>query len=425
MSERLFSVLIPTWNNPQFLDPLMQSIHATGNLSPIGLGEVIIVNNGKQPIKEQYSSWENVKVIDSPENVGWEGGLKLGLEASKTRFVCFQNDDTFIPHSSFQFYEKMLIPFQDKSVAAVGPATTVAAGLQSIYHPQHPFMRQDVNWLIFFTVMIRREYLDAVGGVDNTLPGGDDFDLSMRFNDAGYKTCIAPMAFLIHHGFKTGTRVQGDHTVDGGWNSPKMQERTNKALIQKHGFKRFYEVMSSQAKQCAVGIQEVDREGNLIRQYLKEGDKVLELGCGTRKTVPWAVGVDRVPSGEASKVSHDNGDKCVADINADVSGDIPTTHDYDVVICRHILEHILDTTAVIKNWAKYLKPGGHLIIAVPDHRVVDSIPLNPEHLHAFIDESLKSVVESTGLVQVKSFSAENNVSFISIFKKPEGSVVGA
>lgn len=277
MSKRVFSILIPTWNNPQFLDPCMASIRNTGVLHQESFGEVIIINNGKQPCKEQYKLWENVRVLDAPENLGWEGGLKLGLENSDTKFVCFQNDDTFIPPSDKNIYENLLLPFQDKYIAAVGPGTTVAAGVQSIYHPLHPFRIMDVRWLIFFTVMIKREYLDRVGGVDNTLPGGDDFDLSIRFNQAGYRTILNPDAFLIHHGFKTGERVFGNFAVDGGWNSQTMSDRTNHALIVKHGFKTFFETMNGQIKDLMPAIEDLNPiphaitiESTLDRLY--EGD---------------------------------------------------------------------------------------------------------------------------------------------------------
>lgn len=95
----------------------------------------------------------------------------------------------------------------------------------------------EVHFLIFFTVMVRRSDLDAAGGVDVSAPGGDDFDLSIRFRNLGKKLLINPSAFIIHHAFKTGERVRGGPDTSGGWNSIEMRDRTNKWLIQKHGFK--------------------------------------------------------------------------------------------------------------------------------------------------------------------------------------------
>lgn len=240
------SILVPSYNNPQQLNACVDSIVRTGSLDS-GAVEVIVINNGKQNCKEQFKDVKNVKVIDCPENLGWEGGLKEGLKHTDAQFVCFQNDDTHIPSAAqVHFYDSLLCYFDDPKVAAVGPSTTTAAGLQSIYHPRALQEVSELRWLIFFCVVIRRSALDQVGGVDNTLPGGDDFDLSIRLRKAGYKILCAPESFIIHHGFQTGTRIHGDHTKIGGWNSSQMTEITNQALIRKHGFRTFFETLSKQ-----------------------------------------------------------------------------------------------------------------------------------------------------------------------------------
>jgi GT2 family glycosyltransferase len=204
---------------------------------------LIIVNNGKQDMA-MFRSHPGIVIVDTGKNLGWEGGLKAGLEQSDSEFVVFQNDDTFIPPTSVNLYQQLMACMADPSVAAVAPTTTVAAGRQSIYHPDSPRVPLEVSYLIFFTVMVRRDYLEKVGGIDDTLPGGDDIDLSIRFRQAGYSIVIDPRAFLIHHGFKTGTRVRGDHTTRGGWNSLEMTERTNQYLIRKHGFRSFIKTLT-------------------------------------------------------------------------------------------------------------------------------------------------------------------------------------
>ena len=101
--------------------------------------------------------------------------------------------------------------------------------------------------MIFCCVLLRRDNLIEVGGIDTTLPGGDDFDMSIRMKKAGKKILIAPECFLIHHAFKTGTRVKGDHTKPMGWNSQEMSDNTNRALIQKHGFKTWLDLIMRQS----------------------------------------------------------------------------------------------------------------------------------------------------------------------------------
>lgn len=241
------SVIVPTFNNPMQLHQMVVSMRRIGFFDS-GDRELIIVNNGKDP----YEPKKNLKVINLPENKGWEGGLIEGLRISEGEFICFQNDDVHIPQCEEMFYELLMAEFYDKDgelrddVGMIGPVTTTASGAQSIYSPNTPTKITEVSWLIFFCVMLRRDVLDQVGFIDETLPGGDDFDLSIRMRKAGKKLFVHPKTFIIHHGFQTGTRVHGDSDKDGGWNSRKMIERTNQALIRKHGFRNWFKTISQQ-----------------------------------------------------------------------------------------------------------------------------------------------------------------------------------
>jgi GT2 family glycosyltransferase/SAM-dependent methyltransferase len=410
----MVDIICPSFNNPQFLNPMVQSMVKTGHLHN-GFVRLIIVNNGKQPCKQEFAHIPNLLVVDAPDNLGWEGGLALGLKSSDAPFVCFQNDDVYIPQSSFRFYENLVTLFSNPTVGMVGPTTTTAAGIQSIYHPGSPCDPTDVRWMIGFCMMVRRTALDACGGVDTTLPGGDDFDISIRMRDAGYRLLVTPTAFLIHHGFKTGQRVHGDHNTDGGWNSPQMQERTNKGLIDKHGFKKFYETMCGQVIQIPSAPSD-DSEGKLISNNISQGEKVLEIGCGATKTVADSVGLDRIPAGEM--IPNLQGAKSVADIVGSAESIPAESNTYDVVIARHVLEHCLDTVETLREWVRVLKPGGRLIIAVPDEDLIRGIPMNIEHVHAFNRKSLGRLAKLVGLTVSSVLDPKNGVSFISIFDKP-------
>lgn len=414
---RLIDILIPTWNNAEFLNPCVDSIVKTGALGD--LARLIIINNGKQPIKDMVGDHPDIIVLDAKENLGWEGGLKFGLQHSDAKYVVFQNDDTHIPPPSTRtnFYQNLILPFGNDKVAAIGPVTTVAAGPQSIYHPMCPRTVTETTFLIGFCMAVRRDYLEQAGGIDDTLRGGDDFDLSIRLRKLGKGLVINPYAFLIHHGFKTGTRVKGDHTTKGGWNSVEMQDNTNHDLIVKHGLKAFVKAMYGidyDNSPVGTDFTMADKEGEIVLSFV-EGQNVLELGCGGQKTVPHAIGVDKFIKGEnipiISKIS-------VADVKADVQEPLPFEDgSQDVIIARHILEHCLDTVGTLRNWGKVLKTGGRLIVAVPDEDVTVGVPLNPEHVHAFNAKSLKNVMEACGFKEISISEGVNNLSLVGCFEK--------
>lgn len=410
----LFSIIIPTWNNLDDLVPCVNSICRTGVLS--GLGELIIVNNGDFPLTEQFKHLTNVKVLDVGENLGWEKGLLKGLEHTNAPYICFQNDDTIIPPANRNFYNQLLYPFRDPDVAAVGPNTTVAAGRHSIFSKNTALGIEEVSYLIFFTVMLDRKAYDLAGGIDVSAPGGDDLDLSIRLRKLGKKLVINSEAFLIHHGFRSGSRLRGDHTKFNGWNSPEMKDTTNQWLIQKHGFRTFTETQWGVIQKRESNFIP-DSEGNAIRLVVEKGATVIELGCGGQKTIPESIGIDRVPRG--TLIPH-VGQVSVADIVQDVDKPLPEElkGKHDVVIARHILEHCVDTIATIKEWGSLLKEGGKLIIAVPNENIAKSIPMNPEHVHAFTPDSLKAIMELCGFSFVEWIDPLNGVSFIGVYQKP-------
>lgn len=410
-------IIIPTWNNNQYLLPCLNSI-----LTPLAtedLVHVYVVNNGESK-NMALIDHPRVTILQQKENVGWEGGLIAGLEASTEEFLIFMNDDTFVPLPSLRWVNQMIDHFKYPQVGAVGPSSNCVMGAQNIFCGI-PYYQDviSVNYLIGFCMMVRRSALQVAGGVDRTLPGGDDLDLSIRLRKAGYYLLVDRNVFVYHHGFKTGERIYGSSQAVGGWNSVEMMEKTNFALMQKHGLKAWIECMN-QIPNTAIPSKfagwEEDSEGEFCRK-LVTGENVLELGCGMRKTVPNAVGVDRVPHGmpipgvAPGLVSQ-------ADICADAKGPIPAESGrFDTIIARHVLEHIVDDVEAIKEWGRLLKHGGRLIVAVPNHELRNTIPLNIEHVRAWTPRSLKAFMESQGWKTIDLLDPQNHISLVGVFEK--------
>lgn len=401
----LVGVIIPTFNNPEYLIPCVISI--INNSITDDLLHIYVVNNGTPESVKPLEGNPLITILQQDHNLGWEGGLKAGLAVSKEKYVVFMNDDTFVPMSSRRWINQMLNHFVYSDCAAVGPSSNVVMGPQQMFaNLRKTGMR--VKFLIGFCMMVRRDYLEEAGGIDDTLPGGDDLDLSIRFRNIGKYLFCDREVFIYHHGFKTGTRVHGSD-----WNSAEMVERTNHALMRKHGLKAWLDLWKPFDDPDFMEDKR-DREGELIKQFVI-GDKVVELGCGDQKTVPHAIGIDMVAAGtpipglDPSRISR-------ADIVGDVSQKLPVT-EADTIVARHILEHIVPTVEVLRNWKDSLKHGGRLIIAVPNQNVCDSIPMNHQHVHAFTPKSLRQQMELLGFKTIDILDPENDVSFVGIWEK--------
>lgn len=405
----LIDIIIPTYDSPQYLYPCVESL--LGNRMTLDLFKIIVVNNGHpENVKELVH--KDVTVLQMKENKGWEGGLKEGLAISKAPFVVFCNDDILIPSSSALWANRMIQHFRFPDCAAVGPSSNCVSGAQSIF-ANVPFSQFRSSFLIGFFMMLRRSHLDQAGGVDDSLPyHGDDFDLSIRLRKAGKYLVVDKDVFVFHHGFKTGQKVFG-----GYWNSADMREKTNFSLINKHGLAEWLQTNQMQFRsefpESANHVE--DMEGNTVRKYIV-GEHILEIGCGPKKTVENAVGVDITPKGEeVPGLFHELSQ---ADVVADVSQEIPVEkNSFDTVIARHIMEHMIDPIEAIHQWGSTLKHGGRLIIAVPNQDIQSTIPLNHEHVHAYTPTSLKNFMESLGWKTETIEDTGNFISFVGVFTK--------
>ena len=106
-----------------------------------------------------------------------------------------------------------------------------------------------------------------------------------------------------------------------------------------------------------------------IEKYLT--GKILDIGCGERKVVPYAEGVDIRP---LDGVGH------VMKITPQM--EMAFTDRYETVFSSHCLEHVVDDTGVLRAWIQLVKPGGHLVLYLPDAKHYDNRE-NIEHFQSY------------------------------------------
>lgn len=123
----------------------------------------------------------------------------------------------------------------------------------------------------------------------------------------------------------------------------------------------------------------------------------IDVGCGSKKTHPNAIGIDITPKALPGKFGSETKKISQADIN--LSGDnlyIFADNVFDYVVARHNLEHYQDPIKAVREWKRVLKKGGILGVVLPDDEAFDTIRVDPTHKHVFTKESYRNLLETIG-----------------------------
>lgn len=100
---------------------------------------------------------------------------------------------------------------------------------------------------------------------------------------------------------------------------------------------------------------------HIVLPYIK--GSVVDVGYGGDKIIPDAVGVDLPEPYTPVWIGEP------IDVPCDVSKGVPLPDEaFDTVYCSHLVEDFEDTNAILKELLRMLKPGGRLVLVVPDQR---------------------------------------------------------
>jgi glycosyltransferase involved in cell wall biosynthesis/SAM-dependent methyltransferase len=137
----------------------------------------------------------------------------------------------------------------------------------------------------------------------------------------------------------------------------------------------------------------IDRNPERFALYPFCQGRGIDVGCGSYKTHPDALGIDLIPFGKLGQVGSISDRPSQAGVVASGDGLPLADASLDYVMARHNLEHYNDPILALSEWQRVLKPGGVLGIILPDERFQDSIQLDPTHKHVFTPGSLKRILD--------------------------------
>lgn len=231
------SVVIVNWNTRDLLQQTLESLHReTRNVT----FETIVVDNDSTDgsVELVQEAWEQVRLIALPENKGFAVGNNVGFREARGRYVLLLNSDTILLPTTLHGMVRFLDEHPDTGCIGcrhLNPDGTLQGSMNSFpsllkdflcYSDLRrlrfllPFLQQrfpwwsnhdqvrEVGWVNGSCMMVRREVIAQVGGLDEGyFFGAEEIDWCYRMHRTGWRVYFTPEAEIIHIGGQSSNRI--------------------------------------------------------------------------------------------------------------------------------------------------------------------------------------------------------------------------
>lgn len=233
------TVVVLTWNALAYTQRCAASLlHHTAPRH-----ELMFVDNGSHDGTPAYLDRlaadhpDRVTVVKNGRNLGFAAGNNVGIARAAGEHVCLLNSDTAVTAG---WLERLLARLADPFTGLVGPVTNSITGSQklpAVAYDQESLdgleafaarrARAEENrtdlalWLVGFCILMRRDLLDCLGGLDEGFGQGnfEDTDYGLRAFLAGWRAVVARDSFVHHFGSRSFAAGNVDYAraLDEKW----------------------------------------------------------------------------------------------------------------------------------------------------------------------------------------------------------------
>ncbi len=272
ISVNKVSFVILTYNNFEYTKNCIDSIR---NNVMDGTYEITVVdNNSTDETVNWLKQQDDIKCVFNDKNEGFPKGCNQGIEiSSKDNDIFLLNNDTIVmPNSIFNMRMGL---YSNENVGSTGAVSNSVINYQKVnlgdwdteeYYKNilinnvtDEYSYEEKTKLIGFAMLIKRNVLNKVGGLDERFTPGnyEDDDISVRIIKDGYKLLLCRDAFIHHFGSVSFKQKPQSYN--------ELLKKNNKKFVEKWGF-------DSKTKML---IHQMDSH------FVSEKDKnILEINCG-------------------------------------------------------------------------------------------------------------------------------------------------
>lgn len=217
------TVIIPHWNGEAFLRSCLSSLARTTYPAMA----VLVVDNGStdSSVSMVHHEFPDVKIYQSPVNLGYTGGCNLGIRHSQSPFFVLLNNDTEVAPDWLDAPMRMMA--ENPNLAGVQPKLRSMLerdrfdycggaggeidryGYPFTWGRVFQFIEKDkgqydrsrpIFWATGAACLVRREATRVAGLLDETFFAHmEEIDLFWRFHLMGYEVAYCPESLVFHY----------------------------------------------------------------------------------------------------------------------------------------------------------------------------------------------------------------------------------
>lgn len=329
--------------------------------------EIILIDNASvDDTLEWANGQKDIVVIHNQENLGTGVAYNQGIGVSSGEMLLFLHNDVVLTKDVLQKMETAL--YQKSYVGAVGPlANRTYYGIQTIIADEYMDFagmqtyadkisaRQSKNHQTMlienFCLLAKKEAVEKSGGFSQEYEKHyyEDLDFSLRMIKNGYRLVIAENAYVHHE--------RGSFSYNG-WNADEIKKHNAAMFLSLWGISPEY---STTARESFLNLMDLARK-NL---------SVLEVGCAAGATLmrlheesPHAKLVGIEFNAQAASLAASFAEVLAMDVEKLTNP--AWDEQFDYVLLGDVLEHLHEPAQALANLYRVLKPGGKVIISIPN-----------------------------------------------------------
>lgn len=275
----LFSIVTPSYNRPDFLARLLESIcHQTNRDF-----EVFVIDDASpdqeayERVVGQFTQAIPLRYLRNEVNRGAQYSRNRGVAASTGKLIAFvDDDDEWMP----QKLERQAALFSSASerlglvytwADAVNEEAIVLHQYRAVYHGNVRAELLDACFIPSPTVVLRRTAIEKVGGFDESLPSCQDWDMWIRIAEAGYDIDVVKDILALHHKHQRASIGTSIRSLEG--------------------FFRFYEKHTALYKRLGMVRNLSEKYRGLAYQANKTGNRNMAILALRRSITLWKTNV--------------------------------------------------------------------------------------------------------------------------------------